>query len=130
MDELSRLSRRRLPPNARTIAMRRKARLKVLYWPFFASVCIILILIGFGPFATVFQPAISHLWAGGDLGSKLSRWLSGNTVGARAVTLPWMDLADTTPQQPSGTRSVSAPRTLVVQSGGRGLTGAGSTIDV
>ena len=80
-------------PNAWMQAMRRKTRLKVMYWPIFASTCIILIFIGFGPLTSALRPAFVAAWAGGDFGTKLGRWLPGNYLETRSVALPRVDLA-------------------------------------
>ncbi len=107
--------------------MRRKARLKVLYWPLFASAIIILILIGFGPLAVNVHPVVAKFWAGGDFGTKLQRWLPSGYFSSRSITLPWQDLA-----KDDGSRvhsTVSKPRTLLIQSEGRGLTGSAAALD-
>ncbi|MGV3486298.1 MAG: hypothetical protein ACO1RT_17900, partial [Planctomycetaceae bacterium] len=104
--------------------MRRKARLKVLYWPILASVCIILILAGLGSVGPKLNPKVTQIWAGGDLGTKLEGWLPRG-ASPRTVTLPWHDLAS----RQSLSREVAPPRTLVVQSEGLGLIGARQTID-
>ena len=112
--------------------MRRKTRSKVLYWPAFASTCIIFILIFFGPLASVLRPSFVRLWAGSDLGSKIIRWLPDGNLGTRSVTLPWVDLAAS--NSPSGKfvetrRLKSAPRTLLAQSQGKGLRATSDTVD-
>lgn len=109
--------------------MRRKARLKVLYWPALASVCIILILIGAGPLATVLRPALTHFWAGSNLGSLLGRWLPDNMSGTRSITLPWFELASENSRKHSN-RPFAKPRTLVIQTDGEGLSGDASSVDV
>lgn len=104
--------------------MRRKARLNVLYWPAIASAVIILILIAGGPLASVLHPALKQTWAGGDLGTKLKRWLPDSMTGVRTVTLPWRDMASESESNGrSGSRPASTPRTLLIQTEGRGLVG-------
>jgi hypothetical protein len=110
--------------------MRRKARLNVLYWPILASIFIILILIGFGPLSNRFRPTISQWWAGGDFGSKFGGWSNQESMGARSITLPWLDLASKSNHSTSTDRSDQAPpRTLVIQTEGRGLSGPRVSID-
>ena len=111
--------------------MRRKIRFKVLYWPALASTCIILILISFGPLSTVIRPSFVRLWAGSDLGTKINLWFP-NALGARSVTLPWIDLAENEAQKPEHretSRPRSAPRTLLVQSQGQELSVTTDSVD-
>jgi len=129
MKELSRLFRQRLPPNARTIAMRRKARLKVLYWPIIASTCIILILVGFGPLSSLLRPTVAHLWAGCDLEGKVGRWLPGSFLEGRSMTFPWMEMAASRSPHRSSARPVSAPRTLTKQNANLGQLRAVTSLD-
>lgn len=95
--------------------MRRKARLKVLYWPIIASTCIILILIGFGPLSSLLRPTMAHLWAGCDLEGKVGHWLPGVFLKGRSVTFPSMEVAANRSAGGSGARPASAPRTLANQ---------------
>ncbi len=104
--------------------MRRKTRLKVMYWPIFASTCIILIFIGFGPLTTALRPAFVAAWAGGDFGTKLGRWLPGSELETRSAAFPWVDLAAQNATKSASSdirRPATVPRTLVVQNQGNGL---------
>lgn len=111
-------------PNAWIQAMRRQTRLKVMYWPIFASTCIILIFIGFAPLTSALRPAFVAAWAGGDFGTKLGRWLPGSYLETRSAALPWVDLAaQNSPKSESRDirRPTSVPRTLLVQNQVNGL---------
>jgi len=109
--------------------MRRKARLKVLYWPILASTCIILILIGFGPFALLLRPAVSHLWAGGDFEKNVGRWLPASFFDGRTITLPWVEMASADSRQRSVERPAASPRTWVKQNPQRSQLRATTSLD-
>jgi len=55
--------------------MRRKARLKVLYWPILASACIIFILMGSGSIGQSLRPVVAKWWAGTGLDDRFGGWL-------------------------------------------------------
>ena len=104
--------------------MRRKTRLKVMYWPIFASTCIILIFIGFGPLTSALRPAFIAAWAGGDFGTKVDRWLPGSDLETRSAAFPWVGLAAPNPPKSESRdirRPASVPRTLLVQNQVNGL---------
>ncbi len=78
--------------------MRRKLKLKVLYWPIFASIAIIIVLFLFGPSGDALRLRLQQLSSTNDIGSILSSWLPANTESSR--------------QQGVDPRSLPRPRTL------------------
>jgi len=101
--------------------MRRKARLKVLYWPILASTCIILILFASGPYSRFLRPVIARVWAGGDLNGPAARWFPGAYFGTQTEPTSWIQMASDSRHK----RSLTPPRTLVKQ-GGQPSPAAGS----
>ena len=55
--------------------MRRKLKLKVLYWPIFASIAIIIALFLFGPSGDALRLRLQQLSSTSDIAATLSSWL-------------------------------------------------------
>ncbi len=95
--------------------MRRKARLKVLYWPLFASVCVILLLISIGPGRGIVPPPVAKWWNSQGFAATIGSWLPGGDDWTRGVTARWPHIARQTHNRHSHAPVQSAPRTLADQ---------------